>query len=108
MAWACGGGLDYGQNKGSSASPDKKGLPNNNKMCMKVRSNDMHLTKKAMASIVNDQVGGAIGQFVLKNSKFNQGQIGGLASLLPLATTILGLLFIFVNSAQMLFKSVCS
>ena len=48
------GTLDYGQNKGFFALLDKKGLPNNNKMRMKVCSGDMHLTKKAMASIVND------------------------------------------------------
>ncbi|KAL4264922.1 EF-hand domain-containing protein [Pleurotus pulmonarius] len=42
--------------------------------------------KKAMASIIVDQVGGAIGQVALKNSRFNrEGEIGGLHSARRLA-----------------------
>ena len=82
------GTLNRGQNdyyEGSSASPDKKSLPNDNKMRMKVRNGDMHSKKKAMASVIVDQVGGAIGQFALKNSNFNQGRVGGLSSARRLA-----------------------
>jgi hypothetical protein len=42
--------------------------------------------RKAMASIIVDQVGSVIGQVTLKNSKFNrQGEIGGLSSARRLA-----------------------
>ncbi|KAF7977593.1 hypothetical protein HWV62_3192 [Athelia sp. TMB] len=42
--------------------------------------------RKAMASIIVDQVGSAIGQVTLKNSKFNrQGELGGLSSARKLA-----------------------
>ncbi|KAF8892116.1 Mechanosensitive ion channel-domain-containing protein [Infundibulicybe gibba] len=42
--------------------------------------------KKAMASIIVDQLGGAIGQVALKDSKFNRGgEIGGLHSARRLA-----------------------
>ena len=82
------GVLNRSQNdyyEGSSASPDKKGFPNDNKMRMKARSADVHSRKKTMASVIVDQVGGAIGQFALKNSKFNQGRVGGLSSARRLA-----------------------
>ncbi|KAJ6591737.1 Mechanosensitive ion channel-domain-containing protein [Mycena vulgaris] len=42
--------------------------------------------RSAMASIIVDQVGGAIGQVALKNSRFNrEGEIGGLSSASKLA-----------------------
>ncbi|KZP21055.1 hypothetical protein FIBSPDRAFT_1044419 [Athelia psychrophila] len=42
--------------------------------------------RKAMASIIVDQVGSAIGQITLKNSKFNKaGELGGLSSARRLA-----------------------
>jgi hypothetical protein len=42
--------------------------------------------RSAMASIIVDQVGGAIGQVALKNSRFNrEGEIGGLSSARKLA-----------------------
>lgn len=42
--------------------------------------------RKAMAAIIVDQVGSAIGQVTLKDSKFNrQGEIGGLSSARRLA-----------------------
>jgi hypothetical protein len=42
--------------------------------------------RKAMATIIVDQVGSAIGQVALKNSKFNrQGEMGGLSSARRLA-----------------------
>ncbi|KAJ7695180.1 Mechanosensitive ion channel-domain-containing protein [Mycena rosella] len=42
--------------------------------------------RNAMASIIVDQVGGAIGQVALKNSRFNrEGEIGGLSSARKLA-----------------------
>ena len=78
------GALNRSQNdfyEGSSASPDKKGLPNDNKMRVKARNGDVHSRKKAMASVIVDQVGGAIGQFALKN----QGRVGGLSSARRLA-----------------------
>ncbi|KAJ6474595.1 Mechanosensitive ion channel-domain-containing protein [Mycena vitilis] len=50
--------------------------------------------RKAMASIIIDQVGGAIGQVALKNSRFNRdGEIlGGLASARKLARKLFGAL----------------
>ncbi|KAJ7126546.1 Mechanosensitive ion channel-domain-containing protein [Mycena crocata] len=49
--------------------------------------------RKAMASIIVDQVGGAIGQVALKNSRFNrEGEIGGLSSARKLARKLFGAL----------------
>lgn len=49
--------------------------------------------KKAMASIIVDQVGNAIGQVTLKNSKFNRdGEMGGLSSARKLARKLFGAL----------------
>lgn len=49
--------------------------------------------RKAMASIIVDQVGSAIGQVTLKNSKFNrEGEMGGLSSARRLARKLFGAL----------------
>ncbi|KAJ7077903.1 Mechanosensitive ion channel-domain-containing protein [Mycena belliarum] len=49
--------------------------------------------RNAMASIIVDQVGGAIGQVALKNSRFNRkGEIGGLSSARILARKLFGAL----------------
>ncbi|KAF8216284.1 Mechanosensitive ion channel-domain-containing protein [Mycena galopus ATCC 62051] len=49
--------------------------------------------RKAMTSIIVDQVGGAIGQVALKNSRFNrEGAIGGLESARKLARKLFGAL----------------
>ncbi|KAJ7504553.1 Mechanosensitive ion channel-domain-containing protein [Mycena galericulata] len=49
--------------------------------------------RKAMTSIIVDQVGGAIGQVALKNSRFNrEGDIGGLSSASKLARKLFGAL----------------
>ncbi|KAJ7115785.1 Mechanosensitive ion channel-domain-containing protein [Mycena epipterygia] len=49
--------------------------------------------RKAMTSIIVDQVGGAIGQVALKNSRFNRdGDIGGLSSARKLARKLFGAL----------------
>lgn len=49
--------------------------------------------RKAMTSIIVDQVGGAIGQVALKNSRFNRdADIGGLSSARKLARKLFGTL----------------
>lgn len=49
--------------------------------------------RKAMASIIVDQVGSAIGQVALKSSKFNRdGDMGGLSSARRLARKLFGAL----------------
>ncbi|KAJ7767461.1 Mechanosensitive ion channel-domain-containing protein [Mycena maculata] len=48
---------------------------------------------KAMTSVIVDQVGGAIGQVALKNSRFNrEGDLGGLSSARRLARKLFGAL----------------
>ncbi|KAJ6621302.1 Mechanosensitive ion channel-domain-containing protein [Mycena sp. CBHHK59/15] len=76
------GSVDFSSlrlNKESEASPiqEKQG---SGKIAKKDSSRKQK-RRKAMASIIVDQVGGAIGQVALKNSKFNrEGKIGGFLS----------------------------
>ncbi|GLB35076.1 putative mechanosensitive ion channel [Lyophyllum shimeji] len=59
----------------------------------KRRRHDRQRKKKAMTSIIVDQVGGAIGAVALKDSKFNrEGVIGGLHSARRLARKLFGAL----------------
>jgi len=59
----------------------------------KRRRHERQRKKKAMASIIVDQVGGAIGAVALKDSKFNkEGVIGGLHSARRLARKLFGAL----------------
>lgn len=72
--------------EGSPISTEKKGSPSGAKMHMRARHPDRQKKRKAMTSVIVDQVGGAIGQFALKNSRFNrEGRIGGLYSAKRLA-----------------------
>lgn len=65
--------------------PEKRNKSNGTKMRIRARNADRQPKKKAMASVIVDQVGGVIGQVALKNSKFNQGRVGGLSSARRLA-----------------------
>lgn len=72
---------DKEKEAGSSRSPTKKDSTRRQKR------------RKAMASIIVDQVSGAIGQVALKNSRFNrEGAIGGLESARKLARKLFGAL----------------
>ncbi|KAJ7245129.1 Mechanosensitive ion channel-domain-containing protein [Mycena haematopus] len=71
---------DKEKEKGASKSPTKTSVRKQKR-------------RKAMASIIVDQVGGAIGQVALKNSRFNrEGAIGGLESARKLARRLFGAL----------------
>ncbi|KXN90176.1 hypothetical protein AN958_04666 [Leucoagaricus sp. SymC.cos] len=70
--------------EGSPITPEKKSSPSSPKMRIRVRHSDRQ-KKRAMASVIVDQVGEAIGQFTFKNSRQNQGRAGGLTSARRLA-----------------------
>lgn len=87
--------LTYGRKQGKE-SPGSPVLDGNSTTRSKRRSKQAERKqnrRKAMASIIVDQVGTAIGQLTLKNSKFNrQGELGGLGSARRLARKLFGAL----------------
>ncbi|KAJ6518657.1 Mechanosensitive ion channel-domain-containing protein [Mycena sanguinolenta] len=85
--------LRLASHTGPEAPQDKEKGTASSKLPMKKDSMRKQKRRKAMASIIVDQVGGAIGQVALKNSRFNrEGAIGGLESARKLARKLFGAL----------------
>ncbi|KAF9445920.1 hypothetical protein P691DRAFT_709572 [Macrolepiota fuliginosa MF-IS2] len=83
-------GVGRVQNESGEGSPviEKKPSPTGAKMRARARHHDRQ-KKKAMTSVIVDQVGGALGQIAFKN---NQGRVGGLSSAKRLARKLFGTL----------------
>lgn len=81
--------LTHSQNdsvEGSPVSNEKKSSPSDTKMRIRARRPDRQKKKRPMASVIVDQVGGAIGQVAFKNYRFNrEGRVSGLSSAKKLA-----------------------
>ncbi|KAG6906546.1 hypothetical protein DXG01_013232 [Tephrocybe rancida] len=86
-------GHKAGQNSHEGSPVDIDAYSNVNTEKYKPRRKERQAKSKAMASIIVDQVGGAIGAVALKSSKFNrEGEIGGLHSARRLARKLFGAL----------------